>query len=321
MAAYKRSTAGKKTAWKKKTKTSRVSKKSSGKTGGTKLDALIDQKVQKALRSGEHSEKKKVTMELRMQETGVYINGKLSYNNCVRVPITNAIPAQAGGGQQPDERRRGSNKVKVTGVNVRASFSVSDETRLMIFAYEPHQTVQKHLDSVQCKTVPSAVGGEVPEEFATEMVTFGSLGLVSEHGPLMVKKAGTNIVLDSVDGSAFESRVAKHAGRPIGAVFRKKFGGGALKRTLNWDQSAASGVGLGYTSWSTHTVNEMFVLNKTYNYMYETYNNQQFERNAEMLLFVDCPSLEGLNIDESVVLAGAKFRNVIVDVYYHDVPK
>jgi hypothetical protein len=40
-----------------------------------------------------------------------------------------------------------------------------------------------------------------------------------------------------------------------------------------------------------------------------------------MLLFVDCPSLEGMNVHEDIPLAGAKFRNLIVDVYYHDVPK
>lgn len=320
---YKKgSSSGKKTAWRKKKTSGRVSKKGSGKTGTTKLKSLVAQEVRKELQSGAQNERKKVTMALRLPETGVYANGKMQLNNCIRIPITSSIPSQAGAGDGPDERRRESNKIKVTGVNVRASFSVSDEMRLMMFVYEPHQTVQRHLNTVGLATVPSATEGYIPEEFATMMAPFGTLGLVSKHGPLMVKKAGETLVLDSVDGSIFESRVAKHAGRPIGAVVRKKFGGGGLRRTLNWNQSAAEGVGLGYTAWSTHMVNEYFELNKTYSYMYECVNDQQFERNVEMLLYVDCPSEEGLKMaSKAQELMGARIRNVIVDIYYHDLPK
>jgi hypothetical protein len=323
---YKRSGSGGKSTWTKKTKsktktTGRVSKKSGGKPATAKLKTIIAQEVRNELRSGVQSEKKKVTMELRLSETGIYLNGKAALNNCLRIPITKSIPAQAGAGQAPDERRRDSNKIKVTGVNVRASFSVSDELRMAMFVYEPHQAVRLRLDKVPLETVPSASAGHVPEEFKTMMVPFENLGVVSNHGPLMVKKAGSQIALDSVDGSVFESRVAKHAGRPIGAVFRKKFGGGGLRRTLNWNQSAADGVGLGYTAWTTHMVNEFFEVNKTYSYMYEVSNDQQFERDAEMLMYVDCPSLEGITLPDTVPVAGAKFRNVIIDVYYHDVPK
>jgi len=312
----------KKTGWKKTRTSGRVTKKSNAKTGTStaKFKALVAQEVRNELRSGDHGEKRKVTMELTMKTREIYVNGKMALVNSVRIPITDALPAQAGGGQNPDDRRRGSNKVKVTGVNVRASFAVSDETRLMMFAYEPHASVQQHLDSVPVQTIPSAKGNEVPEQFATHMVPFQNLGIVSKHGPLMVKKAGTAVVLDSVDGSPYESRVAKHPGRPIGAVFRKTFnGGGGLKRTLNWDQSQYKTMGLGWTQWTTHRVNEMFPINKTYTYLYETFNDQQFERSAEMLLVVDCPT-EGAD-EMPLEVVGAKFRNVVVDIYYHDVPK
>jgi hypothetical protein len=46
--------------------------------------------------------------------------------------------------------------------------------------------------------------------------------------------------------------------------------------------------------------------------MHEVMNEQRFERSADMVLYVDCPSLEGLNIPENVAVAGVKFRNVIV---------
>jgi len=158
----------------------------------------------------------------------------------------------------------------------------------------------------------------VPEQFSTVMVPAVSLGLVSKHGPFMVKKSGVHVALDTVDDSLFDARISTHAGKPIGPVFRKKFGGGGLRRTVNWDQSAAEGVGPGFTAWTTHKVNEHWKLNKTYTYVYEGQNDQVFERSAEMLLFVDCPSLQSLEIPEERELVGARVRDVIVDVYFHD---
>lgn len=75
---------------------------------------------------------------------------------------------------------------------------------------------------------------------------------------------------------------------------------------MNWDQSAAEGVGPGFTAWTTHKVNEHWKLNKTYTYVYEGQNDQVFERSAEMLLFVDCPSLQSLEIPEERELVTSK---------------
>ena len=133
-------------------------------------------------------------------------------------------------------RRRRSNQIVVTGVNVRASFSVSDETRVMVFPYEPHETVQSCLNRVSLLLDPSPVDGSVPEKCATQMVPYHSMGVLSQHGPLMTKKAGDNIALDTVDGTPYECRVSTHSGKPIGTVLHHKYGGGPLRRTLNWDQ-------------------------------------------------------------------------------------
>jgi hypothetical protein len=257
-------------------------------------------------------------MELCMPDSGVYINGKAAFNNTIRIPITAALPSMVGAGQGADVRRRGSNKLMLTGVNVRASFSVSDETRVMMLLYEPHESLAKSLAGVPVRMDPDPRLGEVPESFSTAMVPASSLGMVSKHGPLMVKKAGTGMALDSGDGSVWECRMSSHAGKPIGAAFRAKYGSGVLRRTLNWNQSAAEGVGLGYTAWSTHLVNHYWKLEKPYTYMYEGLNDQTFERNAEMFLYVDCPSEQSGQISEKVPVAGARVRNVIVDIYFHD---
>ena len=259
-----------------------------------------------------------MTIELTRPESKVFINGKRSLCNSIRIPITDALPSQQGATQGPDVRRRQSNSIIVTGVNVRASFAVSDETRVMLVPYEPHGSVRRYLDGVSVVTEPDAKLGCVPEGFSTEMVPYHLLGLVSEHGPLMTKKSSGGVTLDSVDGTPFESRVSTHAGKPIGAVVRKKFGGGGLRRTVNWNQDGDAEVGMGYTAWTTHTVNEFWKLNKDYTYMYEGLNRQTFERSAEMLLYVDCPSLESREIGEEAALVGAVVRNVIVDIYFHD---
>ena len=170
-------------------------------------------------------------MELKLTETQVFINGKQMFNNCIRIPITAAIPAQAA---IPDDRRRHSNKIMCTGVNIRMSLSVSDDTRVMLFPYEPHESMKRSLSGVPLSLEPSASLGLVPETFGTRMVPFEMMGLVSKHGPLMTKKAGDGIALDSVDRSPFECRIATHAGKPIGLVKRARFGSG-LNRTLNFN--------------------------------------------------------------------------------------
>jgi hypothetical protein len=299
-----------------KKKTATFKKKKVGASSlSTRLKTIVAGEVRKVLKTGAHNEKRKLTMELLLPETQVFINGKQMFSTCIRIPITDAIPAQAS---SPDERRRGSNKIVLTGVNVRVSLSVSDETRVMMFVYEPHESVRKFLNAVPLALEPSATMGFVPESFSTKMVPFEEMGLVSRHGPLMVKKAGAGIVLDSVDKTPYECRISTHAGKPIGSVMRQRFGGG-LNRTLNWDQGGqAKGVGLGYTAWKVCTLNEYWSLNKVYTYMYEGMNDQVFDRSAEILLYVDCPSLESKEISIDVPLVGAVIRNVVLDLYYCD---
>ena len=258
-------------------------------------------------------------MELVLEDRSVYINGKASVFNCMRLPITDGIPAQSGSGQPSDVKRQNSNKIVVTGVNVRAAFSVSDKTRVMVFPYEPHESVKAHLRKTPLEMQPSALAGQVPEKFATIMQLHDALGMVSKHGPLMTKKAGDTIALDTVDDTVFECRVSTHAGKPIGTVQRKKYGAGTLRPTSNWNQGGAmKGVGMGYTAWSTHTLNEYWKLNKAYTYMHEVVNEQVFERGAEMFMYVGCPSMKSREISEDVPMVGAVVRSVIVDIYYHD---
>ncbi|KAL2052838.1 hypothetical protein ABVK25_006777 [Lepraria finkii] len=301
----------------KKKAAGRVAKRS-GTTSTAKLDALVARQVQKVLSSGALKERRKITLELSLSQTQVFINSKASLCNSIRIPITDALPSQQGAAYSPDVRRRSSNKIVVTGVNVRASFSVSDENRVMLMPYEPHESVRRHLETVSVLMEPDVKQGAVPEAFATHMVPFQHLGLVSEHGPLMTKKSGNGVVLDSVDGSPFESRVSTHAGKPMGAVVRKKFGGGGLRRTVNWNQDGDAEVGMGFTAWTTHTLNEYWKLGKEYKYMFELSNRPVFERSVEMFLYVDCPSLESKEISEENALVGAVVRNVIVDIYFHD---
>lgn len=297
-----------------------MSKRKNRKVASTsqRLKTAIAQEVQRALRSGVQNEGRKVTMELVLPDSQVYINGKQMYHNCIRIPITEAIPAQQGVGQGPDIRRRRSNKIVVTGVNVRASFSVSDETRVLLFPYEPHESIRKYLSGVSLLTEPSAADGLVAERFATPMVPYQNMGIVSHHGPFMVKKQGNGIALDTVDNTPYECRMSTHSGKPIGPVFRKKYGGTALQRTLNWDQGGATSIGMGYTQWKTETVNEYWRLNKQYTYMFEGSTTQMFDRDAEMFMYIDCPSLESKEIDECTPLVGAVIRSVIVDIYYRD---
>jgi len=306
----------------KKKGASRVSKKAgSGPLSSAKLDNLIARGIQKALSSGAQNERRKLTMEMNLGCDGpcpIFINTKHASDTCARIPVTAAIPAMSGSGSVSDVRRRGANKILVTGVNIRASFSVSDETRVMFFLYEPHATVREKLDLVRLSINPSPRQGLVPEGFKTVMATHYALGLVDKNGPLMTKKLGAHNVLDSVDGSPYESRVATHAGKPIGSVFRKSFGKGGLNRTVNWNQSGSGTVGAGYTAWRTELVNEYWKLNKQYTYTHEGQNDQVFEREAEMLMYVHCPSMESGDIPEALPVVGAMVRNVVVDIYYHD---
>ncbi len=306
----KKRSGGKQTSqYRKRKVTKRAPKRAStGSMATPSMKKVIAGEVAKALNSGAQNERRKITMSLAFKgdESQIVVNGKGAFKNCIRIPITEAIPTMAGSSQGPDVRRRTANKILVTGVNVRASFSVSEETRIMLVPYEPHDSVRgqllQHKDAA-VETAPNAKLGLVPESFSTHMLSHFDVGLVSKHGPLMTRKSGSEIELDSVDGTPYESRVSTHAGKPIGPVFRKSFGKGGLRRTLNWDQGGAvKGVGAGYTQWTTELVHEYWKLNKPYTYMYEGMNDQVFERNAELLLYVDCPTLQSRQIPEQIPL-------------------
>jgi len=76
----RKSSSGKLASWKKGKKTrGRVSKKAGTKTGTAKLNALVDARVQKVLHSGAQNEKRKITMELELDNDAVYIAFPLMY--------------------------------------------------------------------------------------------------------------------------------------------------------------------------------------------------------------------------------------------------
>jgi len=202
----------------KKKGASRVSKKAgSGPLSSAKLDNLIARGIQKALSSGAQNERRKLTMEMNLGCDGpcpIFINTKHAFDTCARIPVTAAIPAMSGSGSVSDVRRRGANKILVTGVNIRASFSVSDETRVMFFLYEPHATVREHLDLVRLSINPSPRQGLVPEGFKTVMASHYDLGLVDKHGPLMTKKMGPDNPSAFPRASPLDTRTATHPPNP-----------------------------------------------------------------------------------------------------------
>ncbi len=324
--AKKRSTGGKGGGRYAKKKTAgRVSKKSAL-GSSTKLKTIVSNEIQKVLNSGAQNERRKVTMEMKLPCKQIFINGDARYNSCIRVPITSAIPAMACTSQAPDVRRRGANKVVVTGVNLRMSLSHADQVRVMAVIYEPHESMRANLKAVGIQTFPDAGLGHVPEQFGTQMAPYPAFGLVSKHGPFMTKKSGggtekPHLALDSVDGTPFECRTSTHAGKPIAPLYRKSFGGKVLQRTVNWDQGGQpDSTGLGYTNWTREVINEYWKLNKEYTYVHEGQNDQVFERCAEMLLYVDCPSLQcdDPGIPDEVPLVGAVLGSVVIDIYHHD---
>ena len=109
---------------------------------------------------------------------------------------------------------------------------------MMAFPYELHGTILRSLHkNAEVKTSPSTRDGLVAEKFSSPRVGYEQMGLLSKHGPLMTKKWGGGLALNTGDGTVFECRTLTHAGKSIGPVFKKKFGGG-LRRTQNWDQGA-----------------------------------------------------------------------------------
>ncbi len=191
-----------------------------------------------------------------------------------------------------------------------------------------HEEVRRALDAnAPIVTDPDVrIPGAVPKVFRTPRVSIFNAGLVSKHGPLMVRRAGEGEVLDLVDGSLFKSRLTTYGGKPIGrllthggesggVIFWKKFGGG-LARTVNWDNSAVEEVGAGAQGWTTHLINEYWRLDKPYTYVCENSSEQLFERDVEVGLYIDCPSADGRHEALEKELVGAMMRNLVVDAYY-----
>ena len=313
----------------------RVAKRSAGSSSKSVVEKAVAAEMKRIMSSGKLSPTEKVTLSIDFWEEldpKILVNGKPSLFNFTRLPVTRAIPCMPTEACGPDFRRRTSNKIQVIGVSVRLSLLVSEQTRVMMFVYEPHDEVRRTLDAnAPIVTDPDVrIPGAVPEAFRTRRVSFFDAGLVSKHGPLMVRRAGEGEVLDSVDGTLFESRVATHGGKPIGrllkqdgesggVVYRKKFGGG-LARTVNWDNSAVEEVGAGAQGWTTHLISEYWELRKPYTYVSENSSEQLFERDVEVGLYIDCPSVDGRHKDvEDKELIGAMMRNLVVDVYYKNV--
>ncbi len=54
-------------------------------------------------------------------------------------------------------------------------------------------------------------------------------------------------------------------------------------------------------------------------YVSETSSEQLFERDVEIGLYIDCPSVDGTHTDvEDKELVGALVRGLVVDVYHKD---
>jgi hypothetical protein len=262
---------------------------------------------------------RKVTLKWIMSDPFVYVNTKKAMYGCFRLPGTVVIPAQAGTHQAPDERRRHGNKVLVTRICVRVSLANADTTRLMLFPYEPPEQVVGKLAKVPLKLTPDPVLGEVPEIFDTVRVAYPSMGIVSEHGPLMTRKKAEGLELDDTDGTPYTSRIANHKGKPVGAVYRKKFGG-KLMRTSNWGDSQILTDGVGYTAWDVHEEERTWELNRKYEYQYEVGTTKRFDRDLEIFGYVDCPSdKDRTHEKEDTAILGAVLKSVVIDVYFRDV--
>ena len=305
----------------KKTAGARVAKRSSTLPSPElkRVKRVVACEVRKALNSGAHNEKRKVTMELIIDENQVFVNGKAALRNCIRIPITDAIPSQQCSGHSPDARTRRANKIVVTGVSVRLALSGSRETRVMMVLYEPHESVRACLNKVPLETVPDAKLGNEPETFRTVMAPFQDLGLVSKHGPLMTKKFGGGVALDSLDDTPYGSRRSTHGSKPIGSVFRRKIGGEGLRITQNWNQGGkAEMLRPGYTAWPPlHTLEKEWKLNRECTYVYEGMNRQVCERGLEVFVYIDCPSWEPREVPEDSPRLGAVIHKLVVDVSFH----
>jgi len=317
----------------KRTTKKKVSYRPSRKTASatsSKTKSLASQ-MKKMISSGELRESQKATYDITLSQRSVFVNTKEAFNNTICVPLTQMIPAQQACGQGPDDRFRRSNSVTIRGISVRLSLSVSDETRVVAFPYEPHESIWRNISQAPraltvntgASTKQVGVAG-VADTVATIMFPFEKSGLTSEHGPFMTRKGCVDVGgkpqyrLDSPDGTPLDCRISTGSSRPLGGVVKKTFAASGLQRTVNFDNSAKEDVGQGYTQWRTVTVSEYWKLDKKYVYGYEGDSQPMWERPLELLLCIDCPSMEKVNaaLDENTPVVGAYIRGFSVDIYY-----
>ena len=313
--------------YKKKTTKKTTKRKTYGTKGKKKVLATtkvrrdVESEVRKYLASGLHNERRHICVRVETSPNVVLINTQDRMLSCIRVPITGLIPPMGGA---PDVRRRGSNKVEVTGVSLRVGIRAADPTRVMWLIYEPHESLQAHVNThvpvkvereLESDMVPKK--GIVQSTIFTSMSSYWDIGLASKHGPLAVRKLSEGgVEFDSPDGGPYTSRVSSHAGRPIGKVEKETYAGGG-GRTQNWNQGAAAEkVGAGWTPTKDYLFSRYWVLDKKYTYSDEESTMPAWDRSMELLVYVDCPSgMDGWNDQQPVV--GANFK-MLVDIYYHD---
>ena len=104
---------------------------------------------------------------------------------------------------------------------------------MIVLPYELYENIRAYLDKVPLATEPEARFNFIPKKFNTKIIPYYFFGLVSKYGPLITRKYKEIIDLDSVDGTPYKYCISIYTGKPAGAVFRKAFRKGILKRTLN----------------------------------------------------------------------------------------
>ena len=253
------------------------------------MTKAIAAEVARQMKQTAYGQRKKVTLRANLaflkQDAG---KGGMPCDT-VRLPITQAIPVMTG---IVDVRRRESNKVRVSGFNVRMSMLTKCEVRLMVLVFEPHDSIVEHLQQSPLDFQPPSDDSRVSEKFTSLYRSHSSCGLISEHGPLRVMKDANRLVLDSVDKSVYESRLAAHEGKPL-AQFKQT-----------------------YPSTETLvTVNEYFKLDRKYSYTYEGGAQTNFNRDLEALLVVDFPTLPSEKTTEAM---SHVMKGLIIDVYWQD---
>ena len=188
--------------------------------------------------SGEKAERRVVSLLLTgTKEKRSRVEGGAE-NECVRVPIGAAISLVGEKLQRLGAGGGATHRVEVRGVDIGVGFADGAETRLMALLYEPHAVVRSKIDEVapvglSLVDVSPAIPCHDSVRVSWEAGWYEGMGLVSEHGPLMVRRrAGKVVGVDSLDGTLFEARAANHEGGPIGLVRSKRRVGRCMQERI-----------------------------------------------------------------------------------------